>query len=1008
MPLRLAAQYRDTKEHRPLDGSFLVFLALIAIAVFVLGPAGFFLALGARSRLDATQNLVRSLEARIGHLQLQLDRQAKVARPQQSEGEKPESGQAGAPDAAGQAARADADESVVQRSAPDAAARRQDEPAAAPPTPEGPTAPLPEPPLRRSTVPPAGATSRESVTGDAGLPPPPSAATPRGPGLEERLGTRWTVWIGGLALALGALLLVRYAIEQGWFGPGMRVLMGLALALVLIGAGEKLRRQEKAAQPATGGPPEPSADSGYDLVPDLSRPSIPAILTAAGTVAAFGSIYAAHALYGFVEPAFAFVALGIVAVATMVAAGLHGPMLAGIGLAASLGVPLLVSSANPSPWPVVLYLAAIAVASYGLARMRRWLWLALAAAIGAGLWTLLFLEPVRSAIGVEFYQAALIHLVLQGGMALYVLVYEPYRDDPDGGPIIDPLPSLVAFGLAGVALFALATATAREFGTLWFVGAAAIAGMLAAAGFLRLRACLAMTAAGVLAVLSLLVWPAADGLPGGAGYLHGSGWRDGWYDFLPPLRAGAYGGFGLLVALGIGATALWRVLRGANLSLLHVIVFAGTATLTPLLGLIAAYLRIANGAVSTTFGALAAGLGVLFAIAAHVFRNGVRDHKPMAWDIALGICASAAIAAIALGFTLLLDGGTLTIALALAALGAAFVAVRLDIPLLQWCVAGLAAVLAARFVWEPNIVRDIGPTPVFNWLLAGYGIPALSFAISAWLMRRTYGESRPVQIAQAAAILFAALLVHLQVHHFALHGQQVARLGMLAEAGLHAISSLGFALVLLHISGRDNAVIFRWASYIFGIMSGLFCVTVLGLAVNPFFSCRGVQLHGGIVFNPLMLAYLIPGGLALLLGRMAEGIRPPWYVMGARIVAMGPVFLYLTLQVRRIFQGPDISYLHRTSDGEWYAYSAVWLAFGVVLLAYGLWRKSVEVRIASALFIVLSVIKVFLFDMAGLDGFLRALSFIGLGAVLIGIGLVYQKWVFARPLAGPADEAAKP
>jgi uncharacterized membrane protein len=48
-------------------------------------------------------------------------------------------------------------------------------------------------------------------------------------------------------------------------------------------------------------------------------------------------------------------------------------------------------------------------------------------------------------------------------------------------------------------------------------------------------------------------------------------------------------------------------------------------------------------------------------------------------------------------------------------------------------------------------------------------------------------------------------------------------------------------------------------------------------------------------------------------------------------------------------------------------------------------------------------LKVFLFDLAGLEGFLRALSFLGLGAALIGIGLVYQKGVFVRraPEAAP-------
>jgi uncharacterized membrane protein len=43
-----------------------------------------------------------------------------------------------------------------------------------------------------------------------------------------------------------------------------------------------------------------------------------------------------------------------------------------------------------------------------------------------------------------------------------------------------------------------------------------------------------------------------------------------------------------------------------------------------------------------------------------------------------------------------------------------------------------------------------------------------------------------------------------------------------------------------------------------------------------------------------------------------------------------------------------------------------------------------------------SVVKVFLFDLAGLEGILRATSFIGLGIALIGIGLAYQKLVFAK------------
>jgi uncharacterized membrane protein len=55
---------------------------------------------------------------------------------------------------------------------------------------------------------------------------------------EERLGTRWAVWVGGLALALGGIFLVRYSVEQGLLGPPVQVTLGALLALALVAAGE--------------------------------------------------------------------------------------------------------------------------------------------------------------------------------------------------------------------------------------------------------------------------------------------------------------------------------------------------------------------------------------------------------------------------------------------------------------------------------------------------------------------------------------------------------------------------------------------------------------------------------------------------------------------------------------------------------------------------------------------------------------------------------------------------
>ena len=72
----------------------------------------------------------------------------------------------------------------------------------------------------------------------------------------------------------------------------------------------------------------------------------------------------------------------------------------------------------------------------------------------------------------------------------------------------------------------------------------------------------------------------------------------------------------------------------------------------------------------------------------------------------------------------------------------------------------------------------------------------------------------------------------------------------------------------------------------------------------------------------------------------------------------------------------------------------MWLVFGVVLLVAGLLLRSQPARMASAAVVALTVAKVFLVDIADLEGIFRALSFIGLGAVLVGIGWLYQRLLF--------------
>src|SRR5262249_22489514 len=109
-----------------------------------------------------------------------------------------------------------------------------------------------------------------------------------------------------------------------------------------------------------------------------------------------------------------------------------------------------------------------------------------------------------------------------------------------------------------------------------------------------------------------------------------------------------------------------------------------------------------------------------------------------------------------------------------------------------------------------------------------------------------------------------------------------------------------------------------------------------------------------------------------------------------------------TLEIRRLYQGPILSNWV-TTDAEQYSYSIAWLAFGVILLGAGIIFNSQRARLASSAVIALTIAKAFLIDMSALTGAYRALSFMGLGIVLVAIGWLYQRILFRRaPPPAPA------
>jgi len=822
----------------------------------------------------------------------------------------------------------------------------------------GPSVPSPSPPPY----------SPAAQSGQSPETPPPHAAS-----LEERLGTKWAVYLGGAAIALGGIFLVRHAIEAGWLGPATRIVLGLLLGGGLVAAGTRMRLTDTNVR-----------------VANIGGAHIPSVLTAAGTLILFATLYAAHALYGFIGPGVTFVLLGAVGIGTMLSAAIHGPALAGLGLVGAYATPLLVRTSEPSPWALVIYLTVVTAAALTLARIRDWRWLTYTAIGGGAFWALI-LSTGPSDPNLAWQLPLMVHILIQTAIAAVIVAIEPNMDRRTQAAQPD-LPATVVFAVLS-AITALAFIAVPNDHTFYLPFALLMLGLFAATAHIAPPAAALSPLAALLAAVVLVDWPGVELPPEPKDYY-------GYYYGAPlnlirlPENISTFLSFAAMTSAGLFAIATWMLWTRRRLPIRTTGLFALGATIAPLLALAISYLRVTEFGNAISFTLIGAALAVGFAYIAERFLARETEAAGLVARIPTGAFAAAAIAAIAIALVAGLQRGYLTVAFALAALGVAYVSSRKDIPVLRGMVIALGLIVLGRIVWDPRIMgADVGATPVLNWLLVGYGIPAVAFWQASRVLRQRR-EDFASHISDALALLFFTLLMVFEIRHYVHGGDPLDANSNHLEMGLYAILFLGLSHALMHLARARRTKVFEFAHLAAAAIAAMTIVFGLGLGRNPLFTNEVIV--GGVPLSTLLVAYLIPGLMALYIARHAQAKTPPGYTMTAAVAALALIFAYVTLEVRHGFHGEHIGMFKRVLSAEMWGYTVAWLALAIVYLAYGLIRGSLPARAASGLLLAVAVVKVGLFDLAGVTGIWRALSFLCLGGVLIGIGLVYQKLVFSR------------
>jgi uncharacterized membrane protein len=820
--------------------------------------------------------------------------------------------------------------------------------------------------------------------------------------LESMIGARWPVWVGGLALALGGIFMVKYSIEQGLISPAVRLTMASLFGLVLLALGEWVRRRQ----------------SPLDL-PALKHALVPGALTAAGSVTLFGAIYAAYGFYDYFGPTLAFALLAIVAMLTVGLSLLHGQALAGLGLLAAMITPALIGSDDPNAWGLFSYLTIAWFATMAASRFRRWNAVPALANTMMLLWYLVFMAHVppfgvwAMVLSVAAMMAGLALLWPAGDGETEPAIEQPAEAGLDPAGVPQPQPSMFRIWRTEalprvphrwVRVMGVLAALAAASGLMVFGGLDGISTMemiefgalctaIAAFGAWRSSGFLFALGGLVAALIGSLNAATGDAFSGMGLLASGE---------MPPVAVLGDSLVGPLLGLGLafaalGVLALHRHGRSAPA---YAVLWSYLMWIVPLTLAMLSFLEFGNFTFDLKHGGTGIGYAALFlALAVWVEKrmDGTR------WrDAIIGGLVTGSFMSVVLALHTLAHSVVTTILVAVAGFAYLMVSRIKPWPALTWMMSLAGVVVLARIAWQPSLVGDmtLSKTPFFNQLLPGYGIPAVLAGLGAYMIKD--GPSvRARNFLQALASLLGLMTVAILTRHALNGGSLAGNEPTLGEQSIYTLIAVGGSAVLMTLDMKSPSPVFRAGSMIVGTISLVSALFAHVLTLNPYYT--GELTGDWPFFNLLLLGYLLPALGYFGLAYYARGKRPEPYVYGLAAGGAVMAFAWVTLSVRRLWQGPGLASWKGFDQAEMYAYSVVWLILGVGLLVAGSRFQAKSLRLASAVLVFASVLKVFLIDMSNLEGIFRAASFIGLGAVLIGIGLFYQKVL--RTIEKPAVES---
>ncbi|MEE9452966.1 MAG: DUF2339 domain-containing protein [Paracoccaceae bacterium] len=831
--------------------------------------------------------------------------------------------------------------------------------------PEKTEAPKPEPKEKPDI--PAVAASQDRPD-DAVVRQTPEYTTPKAFVFTEGFIPKATVWlqknwffaIAAMSMALAGVFLVQYGVENGLLSPKHRVMAAILLGIVLIGAGEYIRRKLGSDE-----------DGSFALLPSA--------FAGAGLITLFAGILSARMMYGLIEPGTAFIGLGLTGAIAVILGWYYGPLLAIVGVFGALSAPFLVGGDSSSAHLLQLYFAGIAAVALAIDSYKHWAWLSVLGLIGAygAAWLLYVSGASGDSFNATFY---VLFTLVAAGLAL-VLPERRLTPNHTGTRVLQMFTKTSESGYPGfptrLAAGAFVASTAIIFSVYIFDYDVLWLSLLGLSALL-LAAIFWMRGADALKDMAFLPPLAALGIIALEGLERGPVLR-AWID-ATNRDVLDYAPASLMILLaGAAITSLafvWRSYQGGALKLVDTIYGASFA---PLVAAIFAAFWYPEAVLGKANWALyLAAVAILMTVLSERFAR--KDGEDRVHTALFALSAMSMIAFMA--FTIL-GSFALTLALAVLVTAAAWLGRKFNLPLMDRYVQLGILVVSWRLVLIPGVFWAFDGK-LWQVILTFVGV--ITLLIAAYFVRRQNTRLGVMVMLESAiwsltGVFFSVML-----------GRYFDNLPGNSE---YLMVSLGGVIWLISSANqmyriREGAGLRRTRitlASIYGLMgTGLTAVSVFGL--NPL---NGVfetpDITGPYILDSIAVAYALPG---LLLGFVAWKFKhlPRRLRKFLAYWSVAMVLFYVGLEIRRFWHGNNISAYKNTLQGELYSYTIVMMLVSIILLVFAFMRQSALLRKLALVGVAATVAKVYLIDMSGLDGLLRVVSFLVLGLVLAAMAWV--------------------